>query len=96
VSGADSVGERAGFVAMLERPLSNGAMTVILESPDRFARDLMVQLAGHDMLKKGVTLIAASVPTFFIEARNFVCGSKAMALHDRQCRAWRRARLLEW
>ena len=56
VSGADFVGERAGFVAMLERLLSNGAKTVIVESPDRFARDLMVQLAGHDMLKaKGVT-----------------------------------------
>ena len=28
----------------------------IVESPDRFARDLMVQLAGHDMFKaKGVT-----------------------------------------
>jgi DNA invertase Pin-like site-specific DNA recombinase len=28
----------------------------------------MVQLAGHDMLKaKGVTLIAASAPTFFLE-----------------------------
>ena len=68
VSGADPVGERAGFVAMLERLLSNGAKTVIVESPDRFARDLMVQLAGHDMLKaKGVTLVAASVPTFFIE-----------------------------
>jgi DNA invertase Pin-like site-specific DNA recombinase len=68
VSGADSVGERTGFVAMLERLLSNGAKTVIVESPDRFARDLMVQLAGHDMLKaKGVTLIAASAPTFFIE-----------------------------
>ena len=35
---------------------------------DRFARDLMVQLAGHDMLKaKGITLIAASAPTFFVE-----------------------------
>ena len=31
------------------------ARTIIVESPDRFARDLMVQLAGHDMLKaKGV------------------------------------------
>jgi DNA invertase Pin-like site-specific DNA recombinase len=39
-----------------------------IESPDRFARDLMVQLAGHDMLKaKGVILIAASAPTFFLE-----------------------------
>ena len=31
--------------------MSNGARTIIVESPDRFARDLMVQLAGHDMLK---------------------------------------------
>jgi DNA invertase Pin-like site-specific DNA recombinase len=28
----------------------------------------MVQLAGHDMLKaKGITLVAASAPTFFVE-----------------------------
>ena len=48
--------------------MSNGARTIIVESPDRFARDLMVQLAGHDMLKaKGITLIAASAPTHFIE-----------------------------
>ncbi len=47
--------------------MSNGAKTVIIESPDRFARDLMVQLAGHDMLKaKGISLIAASAPTHFI------------------------------
>ena len=26
--------------------MSNGARTIIVESPDRFARDLMVQLAG--------------------------------------------------
>jgi DNA invertase Pin-like site-specific DNA recombinase len=68
VSGADPVGDRVGFAEMLERLLSNGARTIIVESPDRFARDLMVQLAGHDMLKaKGVTLIAASAPTFFLE-----------------------------
>jgi DNA invertase Pin-like site-specific DNA recombinase len=53
---------------MLERLLSNGARTIIVESPDRFARDLMVQLAGHDMLKaKEIALIAASAPTFFVE-----------------------------
>jgi DNA invertase Pin-like site-specific DNA recombinase len=52
---------------MLERLMSNGARTIIVESPDRFARDLMV-LAGHDMLKaRGVTLIAASAPTRFVE-----------------------------
>jgi hypothetical protein len=33
---------------------------IIIESPDRFARDVMVQLAGYDMLKaKGVILCAA-------------------------------------
>src|SRR5271165_6780441 len=68
VSGADPVTDRPGFAEMLERLLSNGARTIVVESPDRFARDLMVQLAGHDMLKaKGISLIAASAPTFFLE-----------------------------
>jgi DNA invertase Pin-like site-specific DNA recombinase len=68
VSGADPVSERSGFAEMLERLMSNGARTIIVESPDRFARDLMVQLAGHDMLKaKGIALVAASAPTHFIE-----------------------------
>jgi hypothetical protein len=34
---------------MLERLMSNGARTIRVESPDRFARDLMVQFAGHDI-----------------------------------------------
>jgi hypothetical protein len=39
-----------------------------VESPDRFARDLAVQLAGHDHLRKlGVTLIPATAPDFFTE-----------------------------
>ena len=68
VSGADPVTDREGFADMLERLMSNGAKTIIVESPDRFARDLMVQLAGHDMLKaRGIALIAASAPTFFVE-----------------------------
>ena len=48
--------------------MSNGARTIIVESPDRFARDLTVQLAGHDMLKaRGMTLIAAPAPMQFVE-----------------------------
>ena len=47
VSGADPVTDRPGFAEMLERLMSNGARTIVVESPDRFARDLMVQLAGH-------------------------------------------------
>jgi DNA invertase Pin-like site-specific DNA recombinase len=42
--------------------------TIIVESPDRFARDLAVQLAGHDFLKKlGVALIPATSPEHFLE-----------------------------
>jgi DNA invertase Pin-like site-specific DNA recombinase len=68
VKGADAVTERPGFAAMLERIAGNGVRTVIVESPDRFARDLAVQLAGHDYLKGlGVVLIPASAPDFFLE-----------------------------
>jgi DNA invertase Pin-like site-specific DNA recombinase len=68
VSGAESVSARPGFADMLAALLANGARTIIVESPDRFGRDLMVQLAGHDLLKaKGITLIAASAPMHFVE-----------------------------
>lgn len=68
VSGADPVHERPGFKDMLQRLATNGARTIIVESPDRFARDLTVQLTGHDMLKKlGFGLIPASAPDFFTE-----------------------------
>ena len=68
VSGADPVADRPGFARMLAELMANGARTIIVESPDRFARDLMVQLAGHDMLKeRGIALIAASAPAHFIE-----------------------------
>lgn len=68
VKGADPVTSRPGFAAMLERIAGNGVRTIIVESPDRFARDLAVQLAGHDYLKKlGVVLIPASAPDYFTE-----------------------------
>jgi resolvase-like protein len=53
---------------MLQRLAANGAKTILVESPDRFARDLAVQLAGHDMLKDlGLSIIPASAPEFFTE-----------------------------
>jgi DNA invertase Pin-like site-specific DNA recombinase len=68
VKGADPVTARPGFAAMLERIAGNGVRIIIVESPDRFARDLAVQLAGHDYLKElGVSLIPASAPDFFLE-----------------------------
>lgn len=68
VRGQDAVTERPGFKAMLERIAGNGVRTVIVESPDRFARDLKVQLIGHDYLRKlGVALIPTTSPDFFTE-----------------------------
>jgi DNA invertase Pin-like site-specific DNA recombinase len=68
VKGSDPVTARPGFSAMLDRIAGNGVRTIIVESPDRFARDLAVQLAGHDYLRKlGVTLIPASAPDHFLE-----------------------------
>ena len=68
VSGADPVNQRPGFCEMLQRLATNGAKTIIVESPDRFARDLAVQLAGHDMLRDlGIAIIPASAPDFFTE-----------------------------
>jgi len=68
VSGADPIAERPGFKAMLDRIAGNGVRCIIVESPDRFARDLTVQLAGHDFLKSlGVSLIPATAPDFFTE-----------------------------
>src|SRR5215469_7275794 len=58
VSGADPVPTRPGFAAMLEALVGDGVRTIIVESPDRFSRDLMVQLAGHDHLRGlGVDLV---------------------------------------
>ena len=68
VSGADPVHERPGFKAMLDRITHNGVRCILVESPDRFARDLAVQLAGHDFLKTlGVALIPATSPDHFTE-----------------------------
>jgi DNA invertase Pin-like site-specific DNA recombinase len=68
VSGADAIDRRKGFAEMLDRIASNGVRTILVESPDRFARDLAVQLAGHDHLKGlGVALIPTSAPDYFLE-----------------------------
>ena len=68
VSGADPVSERPGFAEMLDRIEGNGVRTIIVEDASRFARDLAVQLAGHDMLRaRGIDLVAANAPDHFTE-----------------------------
>jgi DNA invertase Pin-like site-specific DNA recombinase len=66
VSGADAVLTREGFSAMLSYMLGNGARTVLVEDASRFARDLVVQITGHDLLKsKGIVLIPVNSPSYF-------------------------------
>jgi len=68
VRGADALDARPGFAAMLEHIAGNGARTIIVETANRFARDLIVQETGHRMLKgKGIEIIAADSPTAFVD-----------------------------
>jgi DNA invertase Pin-like site-specific DNA recombinase len=68
VSGGDPVDERPGFTAMLNRLLSNGLRTIVVESASRFARDLIVQETGYAMLQRNdVNLIAADSPNAFLD-----------------------------
>jgi DNA invertase Pin-like site-specific DNA recombinase len=49
-----------GFAELLARIAENGVRTIIVETANRFARDLMVQEIGYAMLRSlGVTLVAA-------------------------------------
>src|SRR5215217_6520925 len=64
VSGADPVTSRPGFAAIMERIASDGVRVIIVETANRFARDLIVQETGFAMLQEqGVELIAADSPT---------------------------------
>src|SRR5882672_6308534 len=68
VRGTDSIDARVGFNAMLARIEGNGVRTIIVETANRFARDLMVQEVGFDRLKRtGIALIAADSPSAFLD-----------------------------
>jgi DNA invertase Pin-like site-specific DNA recombinase len=68
VSGADAVDERPGFAAMLDHIAGNGARTIIVETANRFARDLIVQETGHKKLRElGIELVAADSPDSFVD-----------------------------
>jgi DNA invertase Pin-like site-specific DNA recombinase len=68
VKGSDPIETRPGFAAMLEALEANGTKTIIVETANRFARDLMVQEVGFAMLKeRGIDLIASDSPTSFLD-----------------------------
>lgn len=68
VSGADAIAERPGFSALLERVAASDVGMVLIEDASRFARDLMVQMTGHSLLKGiGIELVAANAPSHFLD-----------------------------
>jgi DNA invertase Pin-like site-specific DNA recombinase len=67
VSGADPVEARPGFLDMLARIAGNGVRCVLVETANRFARDLIVQETGWRFLQdKGIELIAVDSPEAFV------------------------------
>jgi DNA invertase Pin-like site-specific DNA recombinase len=68
VTGADTIDARPGFMAALEEIASNGVRTIIVETANRFARDLIVQETGWKRLHAdGITLISADSPDQFVD-----------------------------
>ena len=68
VSGADPLDQREGFRLLLQRIVGNGVKTVLVETANRFARDLMVQEIGWRRLQDlGIELIAVDLPNAFID-----------------------------
>jgi hypothetical protein len=97
VRGTDALDARPGFAAMLEHIASNGARTIIVETANRFARDLIVQETGHRMLKgKGIEIIAPTAlePSWMTRRRDLRApGARrccaARQSHDSRQVAWR-------
>jgi DNA invertase Pin-like site-specific DNA recombinase len=68
VSGADPVDARPGLADALARIAGNGVKTIIVETANRFARDLIVQETGWRYLQSlGIELIAADSPGAFLD-----------------------------
>jgi DNA invertase Pin-like site-specific DNA recombinase len=68
VSGADAIDERPGFIALLVALRERGVRKVLVETANRFARDLIVQETGWKLLKTlGIELIAVDSPGSFLD-----------------------------
>lgn len=63
VSGADPLDARTGFTNLLAHAELDSVRVILVEAASRFARDLMVQEAGHAMLARaGIMLVAVDDP----------------------------------
>jgi DNA invertase Pin-like site-specific DNA recombinase len=66
VSGTDPIDGRLGFIRLLDFCREHGIGVVLVEDAERFARDLYVQMTGHELLRtRGIELVPVDVPSFF-------------------------------
>ena len=68
IKGSDAVNERPDFQKMLTAIAGNGVRTILVETANRFARDLIVQETGYRFLQEqGIELIAVDSPGMFLD-----------------------------
>jgi DNA invertase Pin-like site-specific DNA recombinase len=68
VSGADAIDQRPGFIDLLACAKEREVGLVLVETASRFARGLMVQELGLQMLRReGITLVAVDSPETFAD-----------------------------
>lgn len=68
VSGADPIDTRQGFADLLAWCAETGCGVILVEAASRFARDLAVQLAGHELLReRGIDLVPVDAPDYFAD-----------------------------
>lgn len=68
ISGADPIEDRPGFRQMLSDIAAGGPRVILVETANRFARDLLVQEVGHRLLSDlGIELVAVDSPSSFLD-----------------------------
>lgn len=68
VKGVDAIADRPAFQAMLQAIAANGVRAILVETANRFARDLIIQETGWKFLNsQGVKLIAVDSPKAFLD-----------------------------
>lgn len=68
VRGSDDLLDRPGFSALMEYVSGNGARMILVETANRFARDVVVQITGYEYLKNlGIFIVPVDAPQHFLE-----------------------------
>jgi DNA invertase Pin-like site-specific DNA recombinase len=71
ISGSDAIDRRPGFVDALAFAKEHGVSLVLVETANRFARSLMTQELGLQLLRRdGIQLVAADSPDAFAPTDN--------------------------